>query len=299
MPHSNKKYRLALLAALAGNAIWGFSFLFTRTALKVVDLPAVLLSMRFVIAFLIMTGMLVLGKAKFSLKGKRVLPLLFLGIVEPLCFLLETYGVLYTNATVAGVVMAVSPIVSILLAALLLHEIPSRGQMLFCLLPVAGVILITVAGSDLGIVTPLGMLLLLGNCFTAGAYRTANRKSAEEFTAFERTYAVVSISAIAFLTMALIQLKGDVGAYLAPLGDVSYVVSLLVLSVFCSVVAYLLVNFGSGLMSVAKMATFGAISTVCSTFAGVVLLKEPVSWLILVGAALIVLGVWQVTRKGK
>lgn len=299
MHHSNQQYRLALLAALAGNAIWGFSFLFTRTALKVVDLPAVLLSMRFVMAFLIMTGMILMGKAKFTLKGKKILPLLFLGIVEPLCFLLETYGILYTNATVAGVVMAVSPIVSILLAALLLHEIPSRGQLLFCLLPVAGVILITVAGSDLGIVTPLGMILLLGNCFTAGAYRTANRKSAEEFTAFERTYAVVTISAVAFLTMALIQLKGDVGAYLAPLGDVSYVTSLLVLSVFCSVVAYLLVNFGSGLMSVAKMATFGAISTVCSTFAGVVLLKEPVSWLILVGAALIILGVWQVTRKGK
>ena len=299
MPHSNKQYRMALLAALAGNAIWGFSFLFTRTALKVVDLPAVLLSMRFIIAFLIMTGMLLLGKAQFSLKGKKVLPLLFLGIVEPLCFLLETYGILYTNATVAGVVMAVSPIVSILLAALLLHEIPSRGQLLFCLLPVAGVILITVAGSDLGIVTPLGMILLLGNCFTAGAYRTANRKSAEEFTAFERTYAVVTVSAVAFLTMALIQLKGNVGAYIEPLSDMSYVASLLVLSVFCSVVAYLLVNFGSGLMSVAKMATFGAISTVCSTFAGVVLLKEPVSWLILVGAVLIILGVWQVTRKGK
>lgn len=298
MANQTKENRLALLAALGGNAIWGFSFLFTRTALKVIAQPAVLLSMRFIIAFCIMSAMLLLGRAKVNFKGKKLLPLLFLGIVEPMCYLLETYGILYTNATVAGVVMAVSPIVSILLAAVLLHEIPSRGQLLFCLLPVAGVILITVAGSDLGIVTPLGIILLLGNCFTAGAYRTANRKSAEEFTAFERTYAVVSISAIAFLTMALIQLKGDVGAYLAPLGDMSYVASLLVLSVFCSVVAYLLVNYGSGLMSVAKMATFGAVSTVCSTFAGVVLLKEPVSWLILLGAALIIVGVWQVTRKG-
>ena len=299
MPQSTKQYRFALLSALAGNAIWGFSFLFTRTALKVTAVPAVLLSMRFTIAFLIMTGMILLGKGSFRLKGKKVAPLLFLGIVEPVCFLLETYGILYTNATVAGVVMAVSPIVSIWLAALLLHEIPSRGQLLYCMVPVVGVILITVAGSDLGIVTPLGMILLLGNCFTAGAYRTANRKSAEEFSAFERTYAVVGISAVAFLVMAMIQLKGDVGAYLAPLGDVSYTASLLVLSVFCSVVAYLLVNYGSGLMSVAKMATFGAISTVCSTFAGVVLLKEPVSALVLVGAALIIWGVWQVTRKGK
>ncbi len=299
MANQTKENRLALLAALGGNAIWGFSFLFTRTALKVVAQPAVLLSMRFLIAFCIMTAMLLLGRAKVNFKGKKLLPLLFLGIVEPMCYLLETYGILYTNATVAGVVMAVSPIASIVMAAVFLHEIPTRGQMLFCLLPVAGVIMITVAGRDLGVVTTLGMLLLLGNCLTGGAYRTANRKSAEEFTAFERTYAVVSVSAVAFLAMALIQLKGDVNAYLAPLGDASYVVSLLVLSVFCSVVAYLLVNYGSGRMTVAKMATCGAISTVCSTFAGVVLLKEPVSWLILAGAALIILGVWQVTRKGK
>ena len=298
MPHNDNKYRLALLAALIGNAIWGFSFLFTRRALQVTPLPSVLLSMRFTLAFAIMSVMLALGKASFRLKGKKIGSLLFLGIVEPLCFLLETYGILYTNATVAGVVMAVSPIVSILLAAIFLREVPNRVQMLFCLLPVAGVVLITVSGSDLGVVTPLGLALLLGNCVTAGAYKTVNRKSAQEFSAFERTYAVIGIAAVAFLVMAMVQLKGDVAAYLAPLGDATYVTSLLVLSVFCSVVAYLLANYGSGLMSVAKIATFGAISTVCSTFAGVVLLKEPVSWLMLLGAALIVVGVWQVTRKG-
>ena len=284
MPDQKKENRLALLAALGGNAIWGFSFLFTRTALKVISQPAVLLSMRFIIAFCIMSTMLLLGKAQVNFKGKKLLPLLFLGIVEPMCYLLETYGILYTNATVAGVVMAVSPIASIAMAALFLHEIPSRGQMLFCLLPVAGVIMITVAGSDLGVVTTIGMLLLLGNCLMGGAYRTA---------------AVVTVSAVSFFTMAMIQLKGDVSAYLAPLAEPSYVVSLAVLSVFCSVVAYLLVNYGSGRMTVAKMATCGAISTVCSTFAGVVLLHEPVSALMLLGAALIVVGVWLVTRSGK
>ena len=97
----------------------------------------------------------------------------------------------------------------------------------------------------------------------------------------------------------MLQLQGDVSAYLAPLAEPSYVVSLAVLSVFCSVVAYLLVNYGSGRMTVAKMATCGAISTVCSTFAGVVLLHEPVSALMLLGAALIVVCVWLVTRSGK
>ena len=141
-----------------------------------------------------------------------------------------------------------------------------------------------------------------GNCKGTCPRCEAELRQLEEALAHRealgKKVAVVGISAAAFLVMAMIQLKGDVGAYLAPLGDVSYTASLLVLSVFCSVVAYLLVNYGSGLMSVAKMATFGAISTVCSTFAGVVLLKEPVSALVLLGAALIIWGVWQVTRKG-
>ena len=65
---------------------------------------------------------------------------MLLAATEPFCFYFESCGILYTNATFAGVVLAVVPVVSILLAAVFLREFPSRRQVLFCLLPIAGVV---------------------------------------------------------------------------------------------------------------------------------------------------------------
>jgi len=52
-------------------------------------------------------------------------------------------------------------------------------------------------------------------------------------------------------------------------------------------------------MSVFKMSSFGALSTLCSVFAGVVFLKEPMNWMLLLGAVLILVGIRQVTKPDK
>jgi drug/metabolite transporter (DMT)-like permease len=295
---TEKKHR-AILAALTGNIIWGFSFLFTKMALQVMPMPSVILSTRFIVAFIILTVLILTKKASFSIKGKKLGPIIILSIIEPLCFLFEGYGVLYTNATFAGVVMAASPIVSIIFAAVFLKEIPRIVQLLFCLLPSAGVIIITIDGKELGIVAPIGVILLICNCFAISVYRIVNKKSGQEFSAFERTYAVVVVGLVAFTTMALVQLKGNIRGYIEPLKEPKYLFALTMLSIFCSILAYLLANYGAARLSVAKMATIGTIQTICATFAGVVILKEPISWAILLGAVLIIFGVWQVTRLGE
>jgi len=44
------------------------------------------------------------------------------------------------------------------------------------------------------------------------------------------------------------------------------------------------------------MSVFSALITLCSTFGGVVILGEPFSLAALLGTALIVYGIWQVSR---
>ena len=72
--------------------------------------------------------MLLLGKGHISLKGKKIWPLFALGSMDLLYFFFESYGVLYTNSTFAGVVLAAVPVVAMALAALLLKEYPTRRQ---------------------------------------------------------------------------------------------------------------------------------------------------------------------------
>lgn len=172
MEHTPLKDRpwMPLAMAALGHIIWGFSVLFSKVAMEVAQ-PDVLLSIRFLLSALLMTLMILFGKAKVSLRGKNLKPLLLLAVTEPMYFYFESYGILYTNATFAGVVLAVAPVVAILLSVLFLKEYPTRRQAVFCLLPVAGVMLMTVSGSSMGIIRPLGVVFLMGACLTSGAYK--------------------------------------------------------------------------------------------------------------------------------
>ena len=91
----NRGEKLGTLAAIIGNAIFGFSFMFSRIALGVTT-PFVMLTYRFMLAFVLL-NVVALWSAKirkpaqvqgddvdwlrFELKGRPVLPLLLMGIV--------------------------------------------------------------------------------------------------------------------------------------------------------------------------------------------------------------------------
>ena len=113
MEHTPLKDRpwMPLAMAALGHIIWGFSVLFSKVAMEVAQ-PDVLLSIRFLLSALLMTLMILFGKAKVSLRGKNLKPLLLLAVTEPMYFYFESYGILYTNATFAGVVLAVAPVVA-------------------------------------------------------------------------------------------------------------------------------------------------------------------------------------------
>ena len=286
---------LPVAAVCAGQTIWGFSYIFTKVAMGYAK-PDVLLSIRFILAFLIMNIMCLTGKFKVSIKGKRLKPLIMLGIMEPLYFYFESYGILYTNAMFSGVIIALVPVVSILLAVMLLKEYPTKRQAVFCLLPIAGVIVITISSSAMGIVRPLGVFLLILTCLTSAGYKIVNRKSAVEFTAFERTYIVLLVSSVVFTVSAFVSLKGDIKEYIEPIFHLEFVMAVLALVVFCSVMANVFVNYAAGRMSVAKLATFGTLTTVWSIFAGVLFLGEPITVVSFIGSILILIGIWQVTK---
>lgn len=286
----------AVLLPVTGFTIWGFSLLLTRVGQRYAS-PMVLLSIRFLLAFLLLNVPLVLGREKLRLRGKNLRPLAVLGILEPLCFVFESYAIYFTNATITGVVSALSPIVAMALAALLLREYPTRYQALFSLLPVAGVILLTAAGQEVGAMSWIGVPFLLGYSICSGYYKVANR-SAADFSPYERTYVLLLSCSVFFTAAALVECGGDLGTYIQPLRQPGFVIVILLLSVFCSIAANMLVNYGAGRISVTKMSAIGNINTVVSAFAGVVFLKEPFTWVMLLGSVLVLVGVRQVTKQG-
>lgn len=285
----------AIVCAALGNIIWGFSFLFTDVALETAT-TNVMLAHRFVLATACMLLMMLFGKGRVSFRGKQWLPVSILLAMQVSYYFFETKGIQHSNVTISGMVLALVPIVTIGTGALFLREYPTRRQALFCILPVVGVILMTVSGKELGVVGPLGLLFLALTLLSSAFYKTAQRRVAQEFTPFERTFMVLAISAVFFTVTGLIEVGGDVSAFVAPLAKPSYLGAVLALSVLCSIGANILVNYAMGKMSVFKVSSFGALSTLCSMVAGAAI-GEPWNVTLLIGGVLILVGVWQVTRQ--
>ena len=288
----------ATICAILGNIIWGFGFLFTSVCLSVATEPNVMLAHRFILSTICMLFLMLIGKGRVSLKGKNWKPIIFLLLMQLFYYLFETYSVLYTNSTMSGLVLSVVPVVTIGTGALFLKEYPTRRQLLFCTMPVAGVIIMTVSGKDLGVATPLGIFFLLLTMLASALYKTANRKASAEFTPFERTFFVLLISATVFSFVGLGAVDWNVTAFVAPLMQWKYLLSVLSLGILSSIVANILVNYATEQMSAFKISAFGSLSTLCAGFAGIVILKEPVSVSFVLGGILILIGVQQVTKPG-
>ena len=137
--------------------------------------------------------------------------LLLLGLLQVLAFALESHGILYTNSAFSGVVLASVTVFCIIIAALWIREIPKRRQVFYALLTVAGVIVITLAGSSSGVIRIRGVICLLLECFTVGIYDTLNRKTGEKYSALEKTYSVFLIGSLIYPFWMLFSMRGGCG----------------------------------------------------------------------------------------
>jgi len=292
----DKSNYFALAAAVAGHTFWGFSFLASRTALDTAHM-FVLLSHRFVLAFLVMNLLLLVGAARLQLAGKRLRLLFALGMMEPVVYFFgEQVGILHSNTIFSGVMIAMIPIVCTLAAVPVLGERPTGGQLLFSLLSVGGVIGIGLMSRSSGALDALGIAGLCVAVLSAVAYTLLGRGISAEFTPFERTYMMMALGAAVFTAFAAVYCRGSAEAYLQPLAVRSYVLSVLFLALCCSVGSYFLSSYTLTYMTVARETVFSNLTTAVSVLAGALLLHEPFTPVGLVCCMMILLGIWGVQR---
>lgn len=289
----------AVLATTLCHVLWGFSFMASSRALSAANV-FVLLSHRFLIAFTLMSLMTLAGFAKLSLKGKRILPLVALGLMEPVIYFFgEQYGILYSGTVFSGVMIAMIPVFCMFAAMPILHEKPTAGQVAFSVISVAGVIGLGLMGGSAGTVKLIGVIALIVAVIGAAGYTLLSRSISKQFTPFERTYMMMAVGACVFTVCAAIACRGSVSAYFAPFKNTEYLLCVLFLGACCSVVCYFMSSYAITYMPVAKEVVFSNLTTAVSVFAGVVFLNEPFTWLGLVCCILILVGIWGVQKTAK
>ena len=285
----------ATIAALLGYSIFGFSFLFSKLALNVAE-PLVLISVRFLLAFLALNVLLLTGKNKISLKGKPVPKLLLLGFVHPVMyFILESYGISMTTAAFSGLMIGLSPVIGLVFGVLFLKERCTKLQAVCTVLSVVGVAMTGTGG--LGTVSFTGFALLLATAVCAALFPILSRSTATHFSAYERTYVMIGMGSIVFTVMALFQNRQDLSALAAPLSTGVFWVAVLYLAVVSSVGAFLLINYSLSHISAGRTLIFSNFTTVISVLAGILILGDQFSLVQLLGIVIITVSVFGVSYQ--
>ena len=290
---SSKNKISAMISVTLGQSLWGISYLFTRIALQYTNIET-LLSLRFLCAFTTLILLSFLGKIKISIWQKEKQSkyyLLIFAILQPLYYLLESNGILLTNTAFAGITLSITPVVAIFIGHFFLHEPTSSKQFLFCLLPIVGVIIISLSGTEIGAIQPLGILFLFGTCIVAALLNLTNKKAAT-YTPFERTFVTVLAGSMVYTPLALHTSHWNIAIYFQPLQAPLFLISLLSLAFLCSLSANTLVNVGAKELSVAQFSIFLSLNIVVSMLSGVFILHEPMPLTSLFGAILIIVGIF-------
>ncbi len=290
----NKKI-LGMVAALTANVIFGFSFIFSKSALQFAQ-PIVVLAIRFTVAFLALNLLLLTGKIKLDFKNKPKGKLLIMGIAQPLLyFIFELYGLSLVSSAFSGVIISLVPVGVIILSTLFLKERPSIIQWICTVVSISGVSAMSILSNDGAENKALGVFLLLGAVICAAVFNVLSRGESKRFSPFERTYIMFLLGAVGFNTLALAMLgKEYISSIVSAVSEPQFLLSIGYLAVLSSVGAFLLYNFSTSVITATRSASFSNIITVVTVLAGVIILKEKFSIWEYILCAVIILGVWGV-----
>lgn len=297
----NKDVFLGCLCATGCETLFGLSYIFTKQATESASEFA-LLGWRFLIAAIVMSLSVILGFIKINLKGKSIKPLLLVALFSPcLYFIGETIGISKTTASESGVFLACIPVAALTASSIILKKRPAKLQTGGVLITLIGIIFTVVAvGMDASL-SILGYLFLMIAVASYAMYSVFVDK-ASEYTGAEITYIMLLAGAAVFILLAIIEAvinHSFADLTILPFVNMDFLVAILYQGIGCSVIAFFLSNIAISKIGVNRAASFIGVSTAVSIAAGAFLLKESFSLYQLIGAAVIIFGVYVANSKVK
>ncbi len=294
MPFSRNE-KMGYAAFLGASLIWGFSFMFTKRALDHLDGRLFdLLTYRFVISSAVMLILWAAKAIKIDFRGKDMKGLMVMAILQPgAYFIFETMGIDRVATSEVGLILAMFPIVTTVFGVAFLKEKVTSKHWGFIIFSVIGVVIINGFGYKPGSSTNLGRLLLMMAVLIGTIYNMLSRKLSTQFTAEERTLAMMVLGAVFFGAISLTNhiKAGTLGMLVTSLIDPSFTFSIAYLSIGCSLLAFFFVSFSATHLELSRASVLGNTNTLVSVLAGVLILKEPFYWYHVLGGLVIVSGV--------
>ncbi|MFF1843010.1 DMT family transporter [Streptomyces sp. NPDC058217] len=275
------------LPVLLVAVVWGASYLAAKGITTTSTVVAVLV-LRFVIVLPVLAAagwrrLRALNAAQW--RGAGLLGLVLSGI-----FLVETYGVVHTSATNAGLIISLTMIFTPLAEAAVTRVRPPRAFLAAAALSVAGVVLLTQGG---GFTSPsVGDLLMLVAALarTLHVLMMARIKSVQTADSLSLTTVQLGSAVAVFAVLAAVPGTGESPWSVAAGFGVREWGGLLFLSVFCTLFAFFVQMWSVRRTSASRVSLLLGTEPLWAAAAGIAIGGERLSALGVLGAVLVLAG---------
>ncbi|NDV17917.1 EamA family transporter [Pseudodesulfovibrio sp. JC047] len=285
----------AFLALGAAVVLWASSFIVLKFAFQYFD-PMVVIFGRMLIASLCF---LLIFK---NLKNIEYRPgdwklLLFMGVCEPgFYFVFEAMALTYTDASQAGMICALLPLMAAVVARFTLGEQLTRRMVVsFCLAIVGAVVLSVAAEPTTTASNPvLGNFLEFMAMVCAVGYMISLKKLSPRYNSWFLTMIQAFIGAIFYFPLLFLPTT-TLPTSFDPFG----VFTVVYLGIMVTILAYGLYNYGMSKIPVGQASSFINLIPVLTLIFGMVFLNERLNWVQYAASALVIIGVYVSQGKSK
>lgn len=304
----NRTQYVAIIALIVSMIIWSVSGIAIKQALVVLP-PLTMIVMRFVPSVLLMllVGIVRRKHSMFCLQKMdwHDLPLfLIAGTCQPfLYYLLETYTYqALSSPTIAETLLSTSPLLSPIFAALILRERVTKYNILGILISTAGVFALTLIGAtDYSIGSSWGILLAFAAVSAAVVDSIMMRKAPQRYSALSFVFYTQLISLMYFIPIWLWREVPtlDWGMLMAHSQWTTAVMSVAYLTVFASVIAFILFCYALRQIGVTQANAFNNIRPAFTALWMFLFFGEVLPWGKWVGIVLIIFGLFVCQKQEK
>lgn len=288
-------YGLILIIGMS----WGLSFMATSLLMRAGLGPIQIQAARWLVAAIVFGSMIIAGKVRPNLRSDKVKFLILCGVLEPCIYMLfETYGLKFTSATTASVVIATIPCMTILIRRIFFKEATSRTGIISILLAFTGVVICTVFSPNFELGgQAVGFLLLFGAIVCGAFYSICSSRASAEYTPYDITASMAILGVTQFTIMNFAAGYG-LDTYRTILNDPQLILGVLFLGLVCSVLCFVAFNSLIRKVDPAIANNLSSASpTIVGVLAGIIVLGDPWGLYTVIGLALTVAGVILSTRQ--
>jgi drug/metabolite transporter (DMT)-like permease len=282
------------LFLLLAVTFWGLSFIGTKMALQYLS-PVEIIAVRLVLGIPILYLALKFKRLHLRFHKSDYIVVIPASIILGGHFIIQAVGLIYTTATNTAWLIATIPVFIAALSYIFLKEKLNARKVAGILVAAFGVVLLVSRGrlSSLAWIDSIGDWIILSSCITWSVYTIITRNITRRYNPLTVSLAILLPPAVLLAVYTLITTPVSKFTGL----PVEIIMALLFLGIFCLGLAHWLWLEGLSRKGAIDVGVFLYFEPIVTTVAAIPILGEKLTAFIVLGAVLIILGVYLVEKK--